>query len=64
MVVELEHPTEGKIKQVGIAIKLSDTPGEVRTFPPLRGEHTEEILIGLGYDEQGISELRQGGTIG
>lgn len=33
MVIEVEHPTEGKIKQVGIAFKLSDTPGKVRSFP-------------------------------
>ncbi len=63
MVVELEHPTEGKVKQVGIAIKLSDTPGKVRSLPPLLGEHTEEILTGLGYNKQRINELRQEGII-
>ena len=63
MVIELEHPTDGKIKQVGIAIKLSDTPGKVRSLPPLRGEHTEEILTGLGYNKQRINELHQKGII-
>ncbi len=63
MVIEVEHPTEGKIKQVGIAIKLSDTPGRVRNLPPLLGEHTEEILTGLGYNKQRINELRQKGII-
>ena len=63
MVIEVEHPTEGKIKQVGIAIKLSDTPGKVRSLPPLLGEHTEEILTGLGYNKQRINELRQEGII-
>ncbi len=63
MVIELEHPTEGKVKQVGIAIKLSDTPGKVRSLPPLRGEHTNEILIGLGYSERRINELRQAGVV-
>lgn len=63
MVLEVEHPTEGKVKQVGIAIKLSDTPGKIRTLASLPGEHTNEILIGLGYSEQRISELRQAGAI-
>jgi len=63
MVIEVEHPTEGKIKQVGIAIKLSDTPGKVRSLPPLLGEHTEEILVGLGYNKQRINELRQEGIV-
>ena len=63
MVIEVEHPKEGKIKQVGIAIKLSDTPGKVRSLPPTPGEHTEEILKGLGYSKQRIGELRQSGIL-
>lgn len=63
MVIEVEHPTEGKIKQVGIPIKLSDTPGKVRNLSPILGEHTEEILASLGYDKQRINELRQAGAI-
>ena len=63
MVIEVEHPIEGKVKQVGIAIKLSDTPGSVNRLPPWLGEHTEEILANLGYNEQRIDELRQEGVI-
>ena len=63
MLTEVEHPTEGKIKQVGIAIKLSDTPGRIRSLPPALGEHTEEVLLALGYNKQRISELRQEGII-
>lgn len=63
MVIEVEHPTEGKVRQVGIAIKLSDTPGEIRRLSPILGEHTEELLIGLGYNKQRINELRQEGII-
>ncbi|MFC2046857.1 CaiB/BaiF CoA transferase family protein [Chloroflexota bacterium] len=59
MIIEMAHPTEGKIKQVGISTKLSETPGRVRSLPPILGEHTEEILIGLGYNKQRIIELRQ-----
>lgn len=64
MVVEIEHPTLGKIKQAGIAIKLSETPGKIRRLSPLFGEHTEEILMGLGYTQTQISELHQAKVIG
>jgi crotonobetainyl-CoA:carnitine CoA-transferase CaiB-like acyl-CoA transferase len=64
MVMEMEHPTEGKVRQVGIAIKLSDTPGKVRSFPPVLGQHTDEILSGLGYSQQKIAELRREGVVG
>ena len=63
MVIEVEHPTEGKIRQPGFAIKLSDTPGNVRSLPAMLGEHTAEILTSLGYNKQRIDELRQKGTI-
>ena len=64
MVIEVEHPTLGNIKQVGIAPKLSETPGKVRTLSPLLGEHTEEILLGLGYSHGEIKTLRQKGIVG
>jgi alpha-methylacyl-CoA racemase len=63
MVIEVEHPTLGKIKQVGIAPKLSGTPGKVRTLSPLPGEHTDEILQGLGYKREEIESLRQEGAV-
>lgn len=63
MVEEIEHPTEGKVKQVGIAIKLSDTPGKVRSKPPSLGEHTDEILGELGYSPQAVSKLRESGAV-
>ena len=63
MVIEVEHPTEGKVKQVGIPIKMSGTPGKVQNLSPLLGEHTEEILTSLGYDKKGIDELRKAGAI-
>ena len=64
MVVELEHPRLGKVRQVGIAIKLSDTPGAIRSLPPLPGEHTDELLLGLGYTGNEVKKLRQAGAIG
>jgi alpha-methylacyl-CoA racemase len=63
MVIEVEHPTLGKVKQVGIAPKLSRTPGKVRSLSPLPGEHTDEILQGLGYEQEEIKNLRQEGVV-
>jgi len=64
MVVEIDDPKVGKVKQTGIAIKLSDTPGKIRSLAPLFAEHSEEILLGLGYDKKQIDELRQAQAIG
>jgi len=63
MVIEVEHPTLGKIKQVGIAPKLSGTPGKVRSLSPLPGEHTDEILRELGYEREKIENLRREGVV-
>jgi len=63
MVIEMDHPTLGKIKQVGIAPKFSNTPGKVRSLAPLPGEHTDEILDELGYEREEIESLRQEGVV-
>jgi crotonobetainyl-CoA:carnitine CoA-transferase CaiB-like acyl-CoA transferase len=64
MVVEVPHPTLGSVQQVGIAPKLSATPGKVRSTAPSPGQHTDEVLRSLGYDDGRIAELRQKGAIG
>ena len=53
---------EKTIKQIGIPIKLSDTPGSLRTGPPRFGQHTDEILAGLGYSDKDIEILHQKGV--
>ena len=62
MVVEMEHQTLGTIKQIGIPIKLSDTPGSFIRPAPDFGEHTDEILGDLGYSEEQIKTLRAKGV--
>ncbi|RJP67329.1 MAG: CoA transferase [Candidatus Abyssobacteria bacterium SURF_17] len=58
MVVEIDHPTEGRIKAMGIPIKMSDTPGRVDRLPaPAYGEHTHEVLTELGLTRAEIEML-------
>jgi crotonobetainyl-CoA:carnitine CoA-transferase CaiB-like acyl-CoA transferase len=53
----------GDTELVGQPVSLSRTPARIRTPPPLMGEHTEEILAELGYDDARIAELRGAGVI-
>lgn len=64
MVLEVDHPKLGKVKQVGIGVKFSETPGEIRNTAPLPGQHTEEILKELGYSQDDIYGLSDIGAIG
>jgi len=60
---EIDHPTKGKIRQVGISIKLSETPGAIRNLGSRKGEHTREILEALGYGNAEIDALLHKGAI-
>jgi formyl-CoA transferase/CoA:oxalate CoA-transferase len=63
MVVEVEHPRAGRIRVNGVPVKLSDTPGGVRTPPPALGEHTEAVLGELGLGPEDVAALRRDGVI-
>ena len=63
MIVEADHPKFGKVKQFGIAIKLSDTPGSVRHAAPTSGEQTEDVLKSLGMTAEAIADLRKQAVI-
>ena len=58
MVATVTHPTAGPIRLPGVPFKLSRTPATIRDAPPLRGQHTAEILAWLGYAPAEIAELR------
>ncbi len=63
-VVEVDHPERGKYLTVGMPVKLSDSPAEVKRSP-LLGEHNEEILAEvLGYSAEDIEAIRASGAIG
>ena len=64
MVVEIDHAKTGALKMMGIPVKLSETPGEVKLPPPILGEHTEEILRDLlGQPPEAVESLREQGVI-
>jgi crotonobetainyl-CoA:carnitine CoA-transferase CaiB-like acyl-CoA transferase len=63
MIVDVEHPKHGRVRQVGVAIKLSDTPGAIRSAAPLPSEHTENVLKDLGLSAADIGRLREKGVI-
>jgi formyl-CoA transferase len=58
-IVEVDHPERGKYLTVGNPIKMSDSPTEVRRSP-LLGEHTDEVLLEIGYAPAQIAALRAG----
>ncbi len=57
LVHELQHPVWGRVKVLGLPVSLSRTPPQVRTPAPLPGQHTREVLGGLGYDRATIEGL-------
>jgi len=64
MIVEVEHPTLGRARQIGSMIKLSDSAFRARTWSRRFGQHTDEILLEMGYDQARIDELRAAEIVG
>jgi alpha-methylacyl-CoA racemase len=65
MVVEVDQPgVERPVRQLGVPVKLSRTPGDPGRRPgPALGEHTEEVLLELGYGSEEIRTLLEAGAI-
>ena len=62
MRMEIDHPVEGKVPNIGFAVKLSGTPQQVRMHPPLLGEHTQAILAELGMEAAEQADLQKQGA--
>ena len=63
MMVETEHPIAGRVKNIGIPIKLSETPGQFQRPAPTLGQHTNEVLTELGCSPEEIDKLRVDGAV-
>lgn len=62
IVVEVDHPTAGRIRQARPAARFSATPQAIRTAAPAYGEHTENALLAVGLSQAEIAELRGQGA--
>jgi formyl-CoA transferase/CoA:oxalate CoA-transferase len=63
LVVEVPRPDIPDFRMPGLAIKLKSTPGTIRRPPPDLGQHNDEVLAELGFDEPQIATLRKEGVI-
>ena len=64
MLMEMDHPKAGRIKQIGPVLKFSGTPFEVGLPPPELGAHTDEVLEEIaGYSPNEVEGLRERGAI-
>ncbi len=63
MLVEVQHPDLGTITLPGVVPKFTQNPGGVRSAGPILGEHTAEVLAGLGLGADEVSALREKGVI-
>jgi crotonobetainyl-CoA:carnitine CoA-transferase CaiB-like acyl-CoA transferase len=60
---ELEHPTEGRIRQARPPARFSGSPAGIHRLPPHLGEHTREVLREVGYAEGEIDGLVEGKAV-
>lgn len=63
MLVTVPHATLGAIRVTGVPVKLSETPGSVRSGPPTLGQHTAAVLTELGYESAAIEALAASGAV-
>jgi len=64
MIARVEHATIGQLRTLGVNVKLSDTPGAVRSAPPTLGQHTDAVLRNdLGLSAADVAALRASGVV-
>jgi crotonobetainyl-CoA:carnitine CoA-transferase CaiB-like acyl-CoA transferase len=60
----VRHPSGGDLRVVGVPMRFSETPGEIRSGPPAVGAHTDEVLSEAGFSDAEIRALRDDGLMG
>ncbi len=63
MIADVPHPTVAGLRAPACPMKLSDGPSSIRRHPPENGEHTEEILLELGYAKDVIARMEASGAV-
>jgi crotonobetainyl-CoA:carnitine CoA-transferase CaiB-like acyl-CoA transferase len=63
LLATVEYPGVGEVRVVGMPARFSRTPGTIRLGPPVVGQHTDELLAGLGYSAAEIDRLREEGCV-
>ncbi|KAL7636490.1 UNVERIFIED_CONTAM: hypothetical protein RMT77_013265 [Armadillidium vulgare] len=63
MIRDIKHSGEGNIKVVGPAVKYSTVKNDIRSAPPILGEHTSQILKEAGYTSKEIEEFKKEGIV-
>ncbi|MBI2761218.1 MAG: CoA transferase [Chloroflexi bacterium] len=63
LVVDVEHALAGTLKMIGPPVRMSRTPLRAQGASPALGQHTDDVLRSLGYDEQRIASLRERGIV-
>jgi len=63
MVVEVDHPTLGRLRTLGSPLKMSGTPPDVRRRAPRLGEHTDVVLREAGFSDEEIAAMREVGAV-
>jgi crotonobetainyl-CoA:carnitine CoA-transferase CaiB-like acyl-CoA transferase len=61
-VIEMEQPGFGPVRQLGVPVKMSRTPGDPTRPAPAFGEHTDEVLAEAGYSEEEIAAMKESGA--
>jgi len=64
IVVELDHPVVGKVRQTRPAERMDGTPSEISRPAPTLGQHTDEVLQELGLGKEEVDALRSTGVLG
>jgi crotonobetainyl-CoA:carnitine CoA-transferase CaiB-like acyl-CoA transferase len=61
--IDIEHPSYGSVRTMGFPWDFGDTPASWKRGAPKLGEHTEEVLLEIGYSKDDIKSLRDAGAI-
>jgi crotonobetainyl-CoA:carnitine CoA-transferase CaiB-like acyl-CoA transferase len=62
MVIEMEQPQLGTVRQLGVPVKMGRTPGDPTRPAPAFGEHTEDVLREAGYSDEEIAAMKESGA--